>query len=134
MNVLEQYEFHVQIAEEDVRDGDATPWERVVAAFASTIRELQARVETTTWYNGTLLTELSTLRRRVADLEAEARRDIVTEVGTLALHPIVETRISESEFQDSVCPVCKGHEDDGHESGCVWGDFVRIINREMDDQ
>ena len=43
-DVLEQYEFHVQIAEEDVRDGDATPWERVVAAFASTIRELQARV------------------------------------------------------------------------------------------
>jgi chromosome segregation ATPase len=43
-DVLEQYEFHVQIAEEDVRDGDATPWERVVAAFASTIRELRARV------------------------------------------------------------------------------------------
>jgi len=43
-DVLKTYEFHVQIAEEDVRDGDATPWERVVAAFASTIRELQARV------------------------------------------------------------------------------------------
>jgi len=41
---LDKYEFHVKIAEEDVRDGDATPWERVVAAFASTIRELQARV------------------------------------------------------------------------------------------
>jgi len=43
-DVLKTYEFHVKIAEEDVRDGDATPWERVVAAFASTIRELQARV------------------------------------------------------------------------------------------
>ena len=43
-DVLKTYEFHVQIAEEDVRDGDATPWERVVAAFASTIRELRARV------------------------------------------------------------------------------------------
>ena len=68
-DVLEKYEFHVKIAEEDVRDGDATPWERVVGAFASTIRELQAQVETTTWYNGTLLTELSTLRERVAELE-----------------------------------------------------------------
>jgi len=43
-DVLEQYEFHVRLSEEDVRDGDATPWERVVAAFASTIRELRARV------------------------------------------------------------------------------------------
>ena len=44
-DVLKTYEFHVKIAEEDVRDGDATPWERVVAAFASTIRELQERVK-----------------------------------------------------------------------------------------
>ena len=74
------------------------------------------------------------LNARVAELEADARRDIVTEVGTLALHPIVETRISESEFQDSVCPACKGHEDDGHVPGCVWGDFVGVINAEMEDQ
>jgi hypothetical protein len=39
-DVLKTYEFHVQIAEEDVRDGDATPWERVVAALAAEVRLL----------------------------------------------------------------------------------------------
>ena len=33
---------------------------------------LKAQVETTTWYNGTLLTELSTLREQLAELEADA--------------------------------------------------------------
>ena len=37
-DVLEQYEFHVKIAEEDVRDGDATAWERVVAGLAAALR------------------------------------------------------------------------------------------------
>lgn len=44
IDVLETYEFHVQISEEDVRDGDATPWERVVAAFAAEIRLLREKV------------------------------------------------------------------------------------------
>jgi len=33
---------------------------------------LKAQVETTTWYNGTLLTELSTLREQLAELEPDA--------------------------------------------------------------
>ena len=32
---------------------------------------LKAQVETTTWYNGTLLTELSTLREQLAELEGQ---------------------------------------------------------------
>ena len=42
-----------------------------IPALVATIRELQARVETTTWYNGTLLTELSTLREQLAELEGQ---------------------------------------------------------------
>lgn len=44
-DVLKRYEFHLQIAEEDVRDGDANPWERVVAALAAEARTLKARVK-----------------------------------------------------------------------------------------
>lgn len=40
-DVLETYEFYVQISEEDVRDGDAGPWERVVAALAAEVRALR---------------------------------------------------------------------------------------------
>jgi hypothetical protein len=47
-----------------------------VQAQRATIRELQARVETTTWYNGTLLTELSALRERAAELETEIQESV----------------------------------------------------------
>ncbi len=43
-DALAKYEFHVQIAEEDVRDGDATPWERVVAVLAAEIRGLREKL------------------------------------------------------------------------------------------
>jgi hypothetical protein len=43
-DVLEQYEFHVQISEEDVRDGTANPWERVVAGLAAEIRALREKL------------------------------------------------------------------------------------------
>ena len=43
-DVLEQYEFYLKIAEEDVRDGDATPWERVVAAWERVVAALAAEV------------------------------------------------------------------------------------------
>jgi hypothetical protein len=40
-DVLKTYEFHVQVAEEDVRDGDANPWERVVADLAAEVRRMR---------------------------------------------------------------------------------------------
>lgn len=43
-DALSKYEFYIQIAEEDVRDGDATPWERVVAALAVEVRTLRERL------------------------------------------------------------------------------------------
>lgn len=43
-DILVKYQFHIQIAEEDVRDGDANPWERVVAALAAEVRALRERL------------------------------------------------------------------------------------------
>jgi len=40
-DVLYTYEFDVQIAEEDVRDGIAPAWEIVVAALAAEVRALR---------------------------------------------------------------------------------------------
>jgi DNA repair exonuclease SbcCD ATPase subunit len=51
-----------------------------VQAQQTTIRELQARVETTTWYNGTLLTELSALRMRAAELETILKKQHDAEI------------------------------------------------------
>jgi len=59
------------LSEEKLR-GVAALWSAAdVPLLLDDIRELQAQVETTTWYNGTLLTELSTLREQLAELEGQ---------------------------------------------------------------
>jgi len=72
VNVLEQYEFHVQIAEEDVRDGDATPWERVVAGLAAELRRLRENEVCADTECRDL--HIRELRARVAELETQCDR------------------------------------------------------------
>jgi len=65
-DVLKTYEFYVKIAEEDVRDGDATAWEGVVAAFAAALRA--AGVE---WQNMKVM--IAAEQKRVEGLAAALR-------------------------------------------------------------
>ena len=66
-DVLKTYEFHVQIAEEDVRDGDANPWERVVADLAAEVRRLRENEVCADTECRDL--HIRELRARVAELE-----------------------------------------------------------------
>jgi hypothetical protein len=53
---------------------------QVMLEWEAEMRALQARVETTTWYNGTLLTEPSALRMRAAELETILKKQHDAEI------------------------------------------------------
>jgi hypothetical protein len=104
-DVLVRYEFHVQIAEADVRDGDANPWERVVVALAAEVRAL---------------------RKRVAELEADAK------LGRLAIDARDAALASEWQWSAEGIAKCDwcGHrygDPPTHNPDCIWGAFIAAL-------
>jgi hypothetical protein len=69
-DVLKTYKFHVQIAEEDVRDGNANPWERVVTGLAAALRAERAGREEDKLCIEELADNLLNQLARVSELEA----------------------------------------------------------------
>ena len=71
------------------------------------VARLKAQVETTTWYNGTLLTELSTLRERVAELETEWQQEHTERICLEERVKYLGTRL-ESEIEAALEAARKG--------------------------